>query len=400
NQEIANTKICQLDTTVEELKPKKKKPKKKKEKGIAMKKLICVIATLVMVWACYGAYVTTDINYDIASNPESLSIYLRDSFANMTSNSYLFTPTDTVPTEVEGKVYYNDTSNVLRLFNGTSWLNIDTAGGVSLDGAYDFGGAGSGRSIGVEDDSITMTTTDADANPVLSITHSGAADGDGILITVSGSSQDAIEIENTGSGYDIEGTSATWYATAGGILVGTSLDATGAAGLTLQNDETITNTTNSEITFLQDGGEDLTFDMDAATNAVGLKSSTGVDELAMGTVDDLTGVGTIVFDQVASSISLAANGADDNLTITVTGAQASSIILTSEGTGADAIDLNTTAGGIDIDLSGGGAGDDHLCAAPRHSVAGVYRSDRRVGADRAVPRPYREFHQWRAVGAD
>ena len=71
-------------------------------------------------------------------------------------------------------------------------------------------------------------------------------------------------------------------------------------------DETIGNTTNSEIKFAENGGEDIIFDMDAGTNAVGLKSSSGVDELAMGAVDDLTGVGTIAFDAEDSTISLAA----------------------------------------------------------------------------------------------
>ena len=50
----------------------------------------------------------------------------------------------------------------------------------------------------------------------------------------------------------------------------------------------------------------------------------------------------------ASNVSLNTDGAGDDLTIALTGNTDSSIILSSAGTGADAIALSTTAGGIDI----------------------------------------------------
>jgi len=51
----------------------------------------------------------------------------------------------------------------------------------------------------------------------------------------------------------------------------------------------------------------------------------------------------------AMTITLASNGAADDLTLSVTGANDSSVILSSAGTGADAIGIHATAGGIDID---------------------------------------------------
>lgn len=55
---------------------------------------------------------------------------------------------------------------------------------------------------------------------------------------------------------------------------------------------------------------------------------------------------------VPVSITHATDSAADDFTISQTGATDSSLILTSEGTGTDAIDVNATAGGITVDASG------------------------------------------------
>ncbi len=53
-----------------------------------------------------------------------------------------------------------------------------------------------------------------------------------------------------------------------------------------------------------------------------------------------------------SEISLNSDGASDNLTIEVTGATDSSLVLQSTGTGTAAVDVNATAGGITADAAG------------------------------------------------
>jgi hypothetical protein len=53
----------------------------------------------------------------------------------------------------------------------------------------------------------------------------------------------------------------------------------------------------------------------------------------------------------AATVTLASNGAADDLTISVTGANDASLILTSAGTGEDAIIVSSTAGGIDVDAA-------------------------------------------------
>lgn len=58
----------------------------------------------------------------------------------------------------------------------------------------------------------------------------------------------------------------------------------------------------------------------------------------------------------AMTITIASNGAADDLTLSVTGANDSSVILSSAGTGADAIGVHATAGGIDLDSASTSAG--------------------------------------------
>ena len=53
----------------------------------------------------------------------------------------------------------------------------------------------------------------------------------------------------------------------------------------------------------------------------------------------------------AVAITHSSNSADDDLTISQTGAHDSSLILSSEGTGSDAIHINSSAGGVDIDAA-------------------------------------------------
>ena len=52
---------------------------------------------------------------------------------------------------------------------------------------------------------------------------------------------------------------------------------------------------------------------------------------------------------VAANLTVATDGAAEDLTIGLTGATDSSIVISSTGTGADAINIDTTAGSIDID---------------------------------------------------
>jgi len=172
-------------------------------------------------------YVTTDINAEIVMNPDQLAQYLRDSFSNVTSDTFLFTPRATAPAgtlAAEGRVYYDSVSKTLQLHNGTSFTPIDTAGGVSLDSAYNFGSAGGGRAIGVTDGAITMTKDDGGTENVLEISASpsGSADGDGILVTL-GTNSTGVGIQfalGAGATNDLAGTSDAWTISKAGAFAG------------------------------------------------------------------------------------------------------------------------------------------------------------------------------------
>lgn len=239
NQEQMEAKIVQNAQEIEALKPKeepkpepkakpKAKPKSEKKgkskmkskKGYAIKKMLVVLLLLAIAGLCYAAYVPTDITYEIASNPEMLATYLRDVTSNMASDAYLFNPRSAPPLAVEGRVYYDSDDFALLLYNGTSWQTVDAAGGMTLNSAYDFGGAGLGANITATDGAVTIQNTEADAASLLALTYNtGAQTGDGITITMGDGSGDGIEFENTGTGFDLHGTGGHFTADLSGNVV-------------------------------------------------------------------------------------------------------------------------------------------------------------------------------------
>lgn len=79
-------------------------------------------------------------------------------------------------------------------------------GGVTLDGAYDFGGAGAGRAITADAGAVTISSTAADNNSLLSLTKNpaGAQSGAGLSVTMGANATGAaITISHAGSGNGI-----------------------------------------------------------------------------------------------------------------------------------------------------------------------------------------------------
>ena len=366
NQEQMEAKIMQLDKQMQTratkswvgklLQPKKKGKEEKegnkmKSNGSASMRVIAILMLIAAIGSlCYAAYVPGDINYDIASNPESLSIYLRDVTNNMRSNSYVFEPRVGPPaTPVEGMVYYRDGTDTWLGYTPAGWITFDLAGGNTLVGAYNSGGAGVGRTILANDDAVVISNAEADANPLLELTFTGGAVDAHCLIATTDGTGAAIEIENTGTGPDFEGT-AGFTLSRTGQIVGLELDLTGANGITLQNDETITNADGS-IVFTDSGaGNTLIFDLDDGATSI-LIDSGDVVTLDWGTVDNFDSLETIVFDDAATSaISMTGTGTN-NLLITQLGVGDESLVLNSDGSPVDAVTIEATAGGIDVDAA-------------------------------------------------
>ncbi len=278
-------------------------------------------------------YVATDINSEIAANHDLLAEYLRDSFANITSNSFLFTPTDTVPPATEGTVYYGDSAKNLILRTDDAWVDIDVSGASSLDAAYSISAA-----IVVDNGAVTLTGSDSDSNILLALVQNDTNAGVAALTVGSAGNAAAIIIAQTGSGGDIQGT-AGW-----------SVDATGVGtflSFVLENSETIDNTDDGEITF-GDGSADTAISWSGTT--LEWTTDTSVDTVSWGDLDDHTGLRNITFDvDEKGYITLAGTGTADDLTIQqTTSGQNASLILQSTGTGDDALTLITTVADISL----------------------------------------------------
>jgi len=215
-----------------------------------------------------------------------------------------------------GHVYVlgNDMYFLDDLGVATSLIGAASGNVANLDEAYDGGGAGAGREIAVDQGAVLLTGTNS-SNDVMQI--------------VAATSGDALDIEQSGAGKDIEGTSNTWSFSKAGLM-------------TLANGATIDNGTDTIIEW-NENSEEILWDFE--TNALDLDSTTGVVTLN-------------VFDGSTGTITHAADGAADDFTLSMTGAQDTSLILSSSGTAGDALQITTSAGGIDITVAGGAAGED------------------------------------------
>lgn len=227
-------------------------------------------------------------------------------------------PADTPPSN-RGWIYVKDNAGTSDLYfeddAGTVTELTATAGGaVSLDSAYN-------QSPTVTVDSTAIT---------LNMSH---ATNVGLDINKTAGSGNTIDIQNAGTGADIEGSDDTWNVTKAGV--GTFLS------FALENGATIDNAANGTISFIE-GTEDL--DIAMGSNIIDFSTDTGA-------------VTWEHYDGTASIITKTADGSADDFTFSLTGATDSSIIIASAGTAADALQLTASAGGIDI-AAVGAAGQD------------------------------------------
>jgi hypothetical protein len=257
------------------------------------------------------------------------------------ASALYFTPTDTAPTASEGVLYYNDTGNGLRLYTGSAWVNVDTAGGVSLDSAYDLG-----SKIDVDGTVLELEVDDGSNNVALLIDHDEATnDNDAMQITNAADAAGAVSIQIDGTaGYDIQGTGDTWNISIAGAATLVGIDTTG--DITLENDEVIKNDNNGEIEF-GNGTEDTAFAW--GTNELQVSSDTAVVTVNWGDVDAFTGVESITGDAADMTIQMTADAGGEDLLIQQAGAVDASLDLRSAGTGVDAVKVYASAGGFDID---------------------------------------------------
>jgi len=278
------------------------------------------------------------------------------------------TPNDTAHATTEGFVYYDLSEHALKYRTNSAWVVAGTgtftggnitsdvtlnADGVDIQGttttAHTFALKGYDVDNTTYRDVVRWTNGDTLALVLGAPLVSFALDSTGLDVTTAGA---VSGVTTLGMGGALTGVTTM---AASGAISGTT--GTFSSGIVLDSAGTITNSSDSEFKFT-DAGEDLSLDMTYGTNIAGLKTSTGLTQFDFGDVDDVNGVGNIAFDSAAANVTLATNAAADDLTIQVTGATDSSIKLASSGTGADAISLITSAGGMDLTVAGAAANED------------------------------------------
>ncbi len=307
-----------------------------KRGSVSMKALLMMfIITIVMVFAgSVSGYVASDINYEIAQAPHLLQQYLRDTVG---AGTFVFTPIAAPANNdiIEGKMYYDISSKAwFGSTNGTTWTQFEIGSStVSLDAAYN-----NGITITVDAGAVVMTASNAADNVVLTLAQSDTGTTKAFTITNAGTGN-TLDIQGQSSSNDIEGTDDSWGVSSAGIF-----DGEGLTGVT--NSQGILFDEDNEIQF-GDNSEDVA--MVFSANTLTWATDTGVDSFAFGVVDDLEGVGTIVFDAAASTITLTADAGTEDLTISQAGAVDASLILSSAGTSTtDALIVNTDTGSIKI----------------------------------------------------
>ena len=190
----------------------------------------------------------------------------------------------------------------------------------------------------------------------LSVDLSGALTADGAVALGDGTSTVAIN-------------SSVWDISTAGAMTGvtsiTGLSTLGLSGdITFENGSGIqSSTTTAETAVVQGYDVDNSTYRNAVTvtngNTIATAIGTGNETVAVNsttwdvsTAGALTGIADITGTAgEAMTVTLASDGAADDLTISVTGATDSSVIISSAGTGDDAIKLNSSAGGVDVDAA-------------------------------------------------
>lgn len=256
-----------------------------------------------------------------------------------------------------GQIYYDSTNTRIRAYVNGAWATLQTSAGsgVTLDGAYDQGGAGAGRTITADTGAVAITVSNSSNNGALILTQNDTANNP-VTLTIT----------NAGTGNDI--TATNWNISKVGRLTSVGLTTTGSiisAGITDSGTSALTTltATTGTITTLTAA----TFYNPAIIAAASGNTNLTIDAAGSGTITlGATSTGAFLFSR-ASTFSLDVTITNGNLalsagTLSVTaGSGDGACITTSNLVAQSTLDLNVTAattvaaGVIDIDASTGSA---------------------------------------------
>jgi len=287
-------------------------------------------------------------------------------------------------TTASGNLTLATTTTGSLILNGVALVDVNAGANLDIDvtGTYDMLASSTFSIDGTGASNVTTTSGN--------LTLSTLTSGDLVGNSVAGIDLDAgttFDVLAAGT-FSIDGTGASNVTTTSGnlslsTLTSGSLVLDGVAlvdlnaGANLDIDVTGTYDMLASSTFSIDGtgasnvtttSGNLTLSTLTSGDLVG-SSVAGID-LDAGTTFDVLAAGVFSIDGTggASNVSLVSDSAGDDLTIGLTGATDSSVFINSSGTGADAIALTASAGGIDISATGASAGEDIDITATGSSI--------------------------------
>jgi hypothetical protein len=247
-----------------------------------------------------------------------------------------------------------DTTDGQFAVSGTNKINFTPAGAVEiLSGATSFFRTSAGN-IDIDSQNGTLTMRGETATQVISDSTTVAVLGaTGVTVT---STANNVQV-NAGSNFDVNASSSI------------TMDANASSNFTVAGSGNVTVNTTAGRAIVEGGLVGVNAITIAATNAAG-----GIDiDAGTGGFDVLATGGGFSIDaqNTASNLSLATNADAQDLTIALTGTSNSSILMSSSGTGADAIKITSSdvAGGLDIDAGTSGVAVDTTGAISLDSAA-------------------------------
>ena len=128
-------------------------------------------------------------------------VAIEDAIDGTTGVAFMYFIPGTEPADTKGFMYYDLSSNTIKVRTGSGYVALATASGNSLDLAYD-----AGHAITVDGTAVTLTTGAADDNIVLVIAQNETSNNN-----------DAVTIANAGTGDAIQITPGA--TTGGGIYI-------------------------------------------------------------------------------------------------------------------------------------------------------------------------------------
>jgi hypothetical protein len=230
------------------------------------------------------------------------------------------------------------------------------------------------------DTASSFTVTDAGSTLTLEAAGGGANQ---VIINSAGTGANAIDLNATAGGITLDTTGAADDISLTSALGSINLTASEATSLAIVIDATAGGVQlNAEASsFFSVTTGQLTLETITSgnlllrTTTAGNISALSADQVVLGATTTVDIDGATVNVDSTGNIGITADGTGGNLSMSYTGGSTGRLIGNSDGTGANAIDLNATAGGIDLDATGdislntSGASSDIIISADGASGA-------------------------------